>query len=789
MSNMPQTARPKDSMQVRLALTMIVKGSDSEADHLKRCLTNVAPYVNGIFLNINTKPGHKPSAKLMRIAKSFDANIITTEWHDDFAEARNANLAQVPEWFNWVLWLDTDDTIDHPEKLKPVISKSHSYDVVMADYLYDTDEEGNPTVIHMVGRLFKNNGSQVWKGRIHETLIDTRGSSRCGTKDFTVIHHAENERKVRSLERNIKLLKAELEDEGGTPDPRTLYYLGNTYLDYGDYENAKLLLTSYLTLSGWDEERCGAETKLGRIYLQENNHLEARRHFMLAMGENPNDPEPRVEMGSLELELKQYHKARVWLEEVDRMKPSPGVLERNPLTVTFRTYLLLADTYIGLGGSYLDKALEYAKKASTFKKRNKQIKDYVKVIEQVVESKKLTECVVALVRKLKAEKDDKKITSLLHSLPKQLDDNPLIIKLRDAEPFEWPSKSVAIFCGDSADEEWGPWSLENGIGGSEEAVIRLSKHLSELGYKVVVFGKPNDRAGFIDGVMWRNFWEANLDDHFDIFIGWRSPGLFERHIHARKTYLWMHDVAEGGEFTPERLANIDKVILLSAFHRSLFPMIPDEKVLLSANGIDPEQFAALDGNVKRDPHKIIYGSSHTRGLSYLYDMWPDIKKAVPDATLDVYYGRGTYDAINAGNPERLKWMDDIQQRAKELDGVTDHGKVGQDDIVRHAFESGIWAYPTAFPEISCITAMKNQAAGAIPVTSDYAALNETVQYGEKTNLGSYTPEDMERYKQRLIWWLTHPEDQERVRPDMMKWARENYDWRKVAEGWDDEFQS
>jgi glycosyltransferase involved in cell wall biosynthesis len=134
-------------------------------------------------------------------------------------------------------------------------------------------------------------------------------------------------------------------------------------------------------------------------------------------------------------------------------------------------------------------------------------------------------------------------------------------------------------------------------------------------------------------------------------------------------------------------------------------------------------------------------------------------------------------------------MDDIQQRAKELDGVTDHGKVSQTDIVRHAFESGVWAYPTFFPEISCITAMKCQASGTVPVVSDFAALKETVQYGEKIDLGTLPDADYEHYKQRLIWWLQHPDAQDAVRRDMMAWARRNFSWAGVAESWSNDFQS
>lgn len=767
----------------KLALVMIVKASDDEGDLLRNCLANISQYVDGIFININHKKGIKPSEHTEGVARSFATKVIKTEWHDNFAEARNRILAEVPDEYTHVLWLDTDDTVEHPEKIKQLIEKTEA-DAIYADYLYETDESGNPLTIHAVARVFKNNGAQEWKGRIHETIVEKRGIPRVGTKDFRVIHHSNPERRLQSTKRNIRLLEIDLKEQGNKLDPRTIYYLGCSYIDIGEVEKAKGYLNTYLEMSGWDQERAAAHVKLGRVYLNEGDRFAAKRHFVMAIGEDPMSADPRVELGSLELEIKQYHKARKWLESVLEIKENLTTLERNPMNYTFRTYLLLADVYLGLGGSYLDKALEYAKKALKFKRKDKKIREYVKTIEAVVEDKKILESLVLVAQRLKKNKEDDKIKTLAYSVPKQLDDNPLILKMRD-EQFEWPEKSIAIACGDSPDDEWGPWSLEQGIGGSEEAVIRLSRQLVALGYKVVVYGKPMDAAGFYDGVMYRNFWELSLKDKFDIFVGWRMPGLFDNEIHARKKYLWLHDVVKKGEFTPERLANLDKVIVLSKYHRSLFPNIPDDKIMMSANGIDPEEFEP--GDTVRDPHKIFYGSSHVRGLAYLYDIWPEVKKAVPDATLDVYYGRGTYDAVNQGNPERLKWMDDMQLRAKELEGVTDHGKISQHQIVQEMFRSGLWAYPCPFPEIYCITAIKAQAAGAIPVASDYAALDETIQFGHKQTFREFDSSDLQTYKESLIWWLKHPEEQEKIRPEMMEWATQ-HSWARVAEAWAYEFE-
>jgi glycosyltransferase involved in cell wall biosynthesis len=559
-------------------------------------------------------------------------------------------------------------------------------------------------------------------------------------------------------------------------------------MDSGELGGAKQLFDDYLSLSGWDQERSVAETKIGRIWLNQGNRAEAKKHFMLAIGEDPDNPDPRVEMGSLELEMKQYRKAQLWLEGVTKMQANQTTLERNPLAMTFRTYLLLTDVYIGMGGKWLKDAAKYAKKARSYRKNDPAIVEYTNMVEQVYADKLQLEAIITEYRDLKNAGKKKKARRLLDSIPEHLADNPIVAKLRaENNPFKWPEKSIAIMTGDTALDAWGPWSLKEGIGGSEEAIIRIAPKLQAMGYKVVVFAKPGHQTGIDEhGVMWRNFWDCNLEDEFDIFVVWRAPFIFDHKIKARKKYLWLHDVMEEGEFTPERIANFDKCILLSDYHRSLFPMIPEEKVLMSGNGIDPDEFTAYDGKLERDPHKILYASSHVRGLAYIYEIWPEVKKAVPDATLDVYYGRESYDAVHKGNPERMKWMDDMQQKAKDLEGVTDHGKASQQTIVEEGFRSGIWAYPCPFPEIYCITAIKSQASGAVPVASIYAALDETIQFGHKQELGEFSKEDLEKYKEALIWWLQHPEEQEKIRPKMMEWARTK-SWQSTAEGWNEDF--
>jgi tetratricopeptide (TPR) repeat protein len=512
-----------ESLQ-RIAWALIVKGTADEAPLLKQCLESLRGHVDAFFINVNAPEGQKPSKAVLEVARAYTDNVYETVWENDFAKARNFITDQIPEDFMWYGWCDSDDTIDKPHKIRDVCEASGRYDSVYVDYEYDHDEQGNPLTVHMVARLIQNNGSHKWKGSIHETLVEQRSATQGMTKDFMVIHHADEARTQQSYDRNIYMLEAQIEAEQTDPDPRTFYYLASTYMDSGLNEGAKQLFADYLTMSGWDQERCVAETKLGRIFLSEGDRAEAKKHFMLAIGEDPDSPDPRVEMGSLELEMEQYRKAQAWLEYVLTMEVHQTTLERNPMTYTFRTYLLLADTYLGLGGKHLEKALEYAQKAQKFKRKDKDLKAYVKTIKHVVEDKSLTEKILAIAQTLKKNKEEEKIELLLQATPKQLDDNPIIVRLRqDGESFQWPEKSIVIMTGDTAIDAWGPWSLREGIGGSEEAIIRLAPKLAKLGYKVVVYAKPGADAGFYEGVMWRNFWEWNPEDEFDIFVAWRAP--------------------------------------------------------------------------------------------------------------------------------------------------------------------------------------------------------------------------------------------------------------------------
>jgi glycosyltransferase involved in cell wall biosynthesis len=189
----------------------------------------------------------------------------------------------------------------------------------------------------------------------------------------------------------------------------------------------------------------------------------------------------------------------------------------------------------------------------------------------------------------------------------------------------------------------------------------------------------------------------------------------------------------------------------------------------------------------RKNHSIIWGSSYDRGLPYLLQMWPDIKKEVPDAELHIYYGWDLYLAVHKNNPARMQWKAKVEELMKQ-DGIVVHGRVGHSELERAFYEAGIWAYPTDFTEISCISAMKAQSFGAFPVCTNFAALKETVQFGERIDVDITEKEGQDEYKKVLIDFLKNKSGDEKARLEMMEWAQEKYSWANVAQKWDNLFK-
>jgi len=180
-------------------------------------------------------------------------------------------------------------------------------------------------------------------------------------------------------------------------------------------------------------------------------------------------------------------------------------------------------------------------------------------------------------------------------------------------------------------------------------------------------------------------------------------------------------------------------------------------------------------------HKLWWQSSYDRGIQHLLKMWPKIKEKFPDTTLDIAYGWGLFATRYANNPERMAWMDSMNKLMTQ-EGITNHGRIGQDELRKIRKTCGIWTYPTDFDEINCIGALETQADGVVPCVINKAALNETVGSGVKVEGDIYDPDTREEYLKQLLLLM---DDEKRWSEEIEKGIKfaSSYSWEKIAKKW------
>ncbi len=346
-----------------------------------------------------------------------------------------------------------------------------------------------------------------------------------------------------------------------------------------------------------------------------------------------------------------------------------------------------------------------------------------------------------------------------------------------------PQKTIAIFtfkC--QGFKPWDPDSIQSGITGAEEAVIYISKELAELGFRVFVFGDPPPHSPYSHpdaNPRYLNLEERpHFRDKFDIAISWRRPALSQplRSI-AKKVYLWPHDSLD----IPATLAQIqgfDDILWLSKWQRHQWnSVIPGcaKFTKIFGNGINPAQFEPI---IERtNPYSCIYSSSWDRGLEILLNIWPRIKQQQPRATLDIYYGHKLFSLCH---PKKASIM---LEQIDHLPDVREHGLVGHGTLNAAFAKASFWLFPLIGTETFCITALRAQLAGAIPVVRKAAGLVKTVRYG-------YACENLKDYSAILLDALQNAETISiEDRKKMGEFVLQEFTWKIIATKWKELFES
>lgn len=696
---------------MKLAFCAIVKGADEEAQPLERLLGSVAPHVDGIFITIT-----QPNDAVRLVAESFNANISNFEWCNDFSAARNFNFAQVPEDYDYILWGDADDTFDNLSLLKGTLEE-HAKDAYFMWYCYAHDEHGVPTVVHPKTMVVKR-GVFEWKGKVHEDLSPKRQISSYMLEDIRRIHHTNETRATESAKRNLEI--ALTEDES---DPRTWWNRASAYIGAGKDDEAIAANDIFLSMSRSDAEKYMALLRNADVYHHKNNITKAVEEIKKAIATRYDWPDAYFALGKMLIIQKKLTEARdAILQGITKKPPVYQMVAYNPRDYDYNPLMLLAKVYWELGRP--DQALSCLEGCKKIQPKNDNLD---KMIETAQDETDRYDTVLKAWKKLSAFKRKGSAKKLYDSLPTDIQNHPLIMHWHNTTFIKETSsgKDVVYFCGMSH-ENWNPDSAKTGIGGSEEAVILLTREWAKMGYNVTVYAGSDEPKEY-EGVKWLPYWLYNTRDKQDITILWRLPQTVDYNINSTKVYLDLHDTIEAEELTKERVAKIDKIFVKSKAHRILYPDLPDSKFFIVNN---PIELSLFNGIVERDPFLIINTSSPERSLEACCRIFRKVKEREPRAKMQWAYGWNNFDAIRSDEPKAMQWKQAVSEYMEVL-GIENLGRISHEEVAKLYRKAKVFLYPTRFYEIDCISARKAQIAGANVVSSDFAALDETVVLGTK----------------------------------------------------------
>lgn len=580
----------------KIAVGIIIK-DDSELEILQRAVGSVIKYVDAIYITATTTPNYK----IQKFCKQVGAHYSFFKWVKDFSKARNYNMSQISPEYDWYFWMDTDDVVQGAKAFQDAIALAEANNIkaIFARYLYqvELDEKGkikNILIEHLRERLVKNDGTFEWVAPIHETLIEKVPTGKTDFQGFSVVHLMQPNQMEKSMWRNIGILEQNIMDN--PQDPRPIYYLAKAYFDTrlpellyepageGSESICIMLIKQYLDMSGWAEERSQAWEYLSMIYREQNNFKAAIDCLMSALKEDPKFTSVYIQIALSYVMLKDWEKAMHWIKLAGNVDIPKTTLVINPRD--YKTMILEALFHIYLNTGKLEECLKVATDLNEMLPNDLNA-GRVRDVGDLKARNDLAHYIVKLAHHLNKTGQTQQLENLVFSIPEEIAGEPAMINLRNqfSKPRVWEDNEIAIYCGGGF-EQWSWKSVAKGVGGSEEAVIHMSRELAKLGWRVYVFGDPQGDAGVHDGVAWLPYYHINWRDEFNILIGWRNIGIFDvPNLKAKRSYLWNHDLQNNLTYTPERVNKMTKAFFLSKYHRDNVPSLDESKVMITSNGI------------------------------------------------------------------------------------------------------------------------------------------------------------------------------------------------------------
>ena len=297
---------------------------------------------------------------------------------------------------------------------------------------------------------------------------------------------------------------------------------------------------------------------------------------------------------------------------------------------------------------------------------------------------------------------------------------------------------------------------EKGLGGSESAIILLTKELAKIGFEVTVYCRC-DIPGTYDNVRYFNLTElSNIQDSYDILVSSRNvipfaPEIVRNDIlmkyhndilwykelinKSKYKVLWMHDTfCSGDEYMQDLLADgcFDEIFTLSDWHATYvstayhndvkrYPEFFKNKMFYTRNGI--VNYGNDIDITKKDKNLFVFNASISKGMKSLLDeVWPNIKMMMPNVKIKII--GGYYDFVD-NNPDSFKnQFETYKEKYNGKYGIEFTGIIKQSEIAEILKEASYFLYPNIYPETFGISVTEAINYNCLLVGFNFGALEE-----------------------------------------------------------------
>jgi glycosyltransferase involved in cell wall biosynthesis len=212
-----------------------------------------------------------------KIATRCGAEVHFCSWQSSFSLARNYSISLMRT--DWIICVDTDELIDKQsidDSSFLFLDEEIGGIMVNIENILGPDDN-SPRSIHTYTRIFRNDKRFYFSGRIHEQIrpsIENAGFKIADSK-ILIKHSGYNKESISKYQRNLELLKLDLEDNPN--DDFVKFHLANTYFALKDFDAAKYIYTQLFKDNSLTQEQNEmVRIKLAQLALSADNPTDVK---------------------------------------------------------------------------------------------------------------------------------------------------------------------------------------------------------------------------------------------------------------------------------------------------------------------------------------------------------------------------------------------------------------------------------------------------------------------------------------------------------------------------------